>query len=115
VRARKPRKPPRPPQSWSYDREAGELTIVDCDGAREVYRVLPLACQFGRGWELVKVGSAAFGEFYHVHRDGAGYWSCTCPGGCYANQILGAAPGVRCKHTYAASALAAERKGACRA
>jgi hypothetical protein len=47
----KPRKPaasPRQPLGWSWDSQRGELTITDCDGNPETYRVLTLHVDFGR-------------------------------------------------------------------
>src|SRR5262249_23987954 len=80
-----PRKPPRPPQSHAYDRATRSLTVTDCNGAVEVYRVVALAPDFGRAAvELVITGSSRFGTFYHAHRDDDGSVSCTCPGYVYA-------------------------------
>jgi hypothetical protein len=85
---------PRQPQGWTFD--GRELRIVDCDGKPETYRVLPLAADFGRAFELVIVG-CRFGAFYHVAFNGAEP-SCTCPGGTYR--------GI-CKHSVAVAALVA--------
>jgi hypothetical protein len=92
-----PRKPPagpRQPIGWNWNAERLELTITDCDGKAETYRVLTLHTDFGRGFELVNVGRR-FGTFYHVHFDGPAP-SCTCPGGTHR--------GV-CKHITAVAAL----------
>src|SRR5271166_3686588 len=76
----KTRQPPRPPISHSLDREHCELTIVDCDGRPETYRILPIdGVQFGRAVQLVNVGYR-FGTTYHCHLDDDGTRSCSCPG-----------------------------------
>jgi hypothetical protein len=88
---------PRQPLGWSFDAQRVELTITDCDGKAEVYRVLTLDCPVGRAYELVIVGSARFGEFHHVRFEGATP-ACSCPGGTYR--------GI-CKHIVALSAVVA--------
>ncbi len=92
------RKPPRPPQSWSWDAAREEVTITDCDGKPEVYRVLPVAADWGRAFELINVG-ARFGTSYYVHLDAELGHSCDCPGHCFTG---------RCKHSHALAALVAD-------
>ena len=94
---RKPPAPPRPPRSFAFDGITRELTLVDCCGVREVYRVLPLRSDFGTAWELINVGER-FGAAWQVLHDESGAWLCSCPGGCWRPEFL-------CKHRAALKAL----------
>jgi hypothetical protein len=93
---RKPPASPRQPLGWQWDAVHREITITDCDGNVDVYKVLPLAADFGRAFQLIHVGDR-FGDYHHVHFSGAEP-TCTCPGGTYR--------GV-CKHISSVAALVA--------
>jgi hypothetical protein len=94
-----PRKPPRPPQSWSYDRRTAEVTIVDCRGFPFVYRILPVPADTGKSWELINVDHR-FGECRTVHL-GGGDDCCDCPGFSWSGHL---AP---CKHLVVVADLVA--------
>jgi hypothetical protein len=93
---RKPPASPRQPLGWQWDATHAELTITDCDGVAQTYKVLPLPAQFGRAFQLIDVRNR-FGLFYHLHFDGPSP-TCTCPGGTYR--------GI-CKHAVSVAALVA--------
>lgn len=92
------RKPPRPPQSWSYDASCRELTIVDCNGRPGLYHVQADDSDLGVNYLLTNVDDR-FGESRTVHLGfAAADDSCDCPGFCYTE---------RCKHHTACRDLAA--------
>lgn len=92
-----PKKPasPRQPLGWRWVDYTRTLVIIDCDGKEESYRVLTLASDFGKSFQLVKVGAES--GYYHVHFEGATP-TCTCPGGSFR--------GI-CKHITSVAALVA--------
>jgi hypothetical protein len=84
-----PRRPPRPPQAWSYCQSTRELTIYDYAGQMSVYHVDVARSDCGCTYELVNV-DARFGECRTVHvGDDRADDSCDCAGFCYREQ---------CKH-----------------
>jgi hypothetical protein len=65
-----------------------------------LYFLRPLAADFGRAWSLEKfLTDGGDGSAYHVHRDGSGYWTCTCPGQSWT--------GRECRHIRAVAGLLA--------